>query len=187
MPRPISWLPRLHEISRTVGNSVRSHYDRRDLEALFALQPRAAQKLLEILPAVQIGTSRLVERQALSTFLEQVREAEDVTALLGEIRRQTQTISHRRPRSLVRRDLDPVGLTSLPDTIHLIPGHLVVNFQTVEQLAESMLLLARILENEGDEFARTYEPQPEPQSYAERDELREILTLIHDNQPQSAE
>ncbi|MDQ1450390.1 MAG: hypothetical protein QOK38_256 [Acidobacteriaceae bacterium] len=35
MPRPISWLPRLHEIRRSVVNSVRSHYDRNDLERLF--------------------------------------------------------------------------------------------------------------------------------------------------------
>jgi len=32
MPRPLSWLPRLHEISRSVANSVRSHYDRHDLQ-----------------------------------------------------------------------------------------------------------------------------------------------------------
>jgi hypothetical protein len=37
MPRPLSWLPRLHEIDRSVANSVRSHYDRRDIERLFEL------------------------------------------------------------------------------------------------------------------------------------------------------
>ena len=42
MPRRLSWLPRLHEIRRSVGNSVRSHYDRRDLQTLFEFQPRAA-------------------------------------------------------------------------------------------------------------------------------------------------
>ena len=41
MPRPISWLPQLHAIERSVQNSVRSHYQRRDLEQLFSLQPRA--------------------------------------------------------------------------------------------------------------------------------------------------
>jgi hypothetical protein len=178
MPRPISWLPRLHEISRSVANSVRSHYDRRDLEALFALQPRAAQKLLEILPAVQIGTSKLIDRQALATFLERVREAEDVTGLLEQIRQEKQTISRRRPRSLVRRDLDPVGLTSLPDSMHLTRGQLTVSFQTVEQLAENMLLLARILEDEGDEFARNYEPQIEPLSQAEKDERAAIANFL---------
>jgi hypothetical protein len=62
MPRPITWLPRLHEIRRSVANSVRSHYDRRDIEALFELQPRSAQNFVEMLPAVRIGTSHPIER-----------------------------------------------------------------------------------------------------------------------------
>ncbi len=114
MPRPISWLPRLHEISRSVANSVRSHYDRRDLEQLFELQPRAAQKLLELLPSVQIGTSRLLDREVLAGFLDRVRDTEDTTGLFEHLRSEKATISKRRPRSLVRRDLDPVSLTSLP-------------------------------------------------------------------------
>ena len=61
MPRPIIWLPRLHEIRRSVANSVRSHYDRRDIEALFELHPRTAQKLVKMLPTVRIGTSHLIE------------------------------------------------------------------------------------------------------------------------------
>ena len=62
MPRPISWLQRLPVIRKSVANSVRSHYDRHDLENLFELQPRAAQKLLEMLPTAQIGNSKLVDR-----------------------------------------------------------------------------------------------------------------------------
>jgi hypothetical protein len=49
MPRPISWLPRLHEIRRSVINPVRSRYDRDDLERFFEVQPRSAQLLLELL------------------------------------------------------------------------------------------------------------------------------------------
>ncbi len=37
-------------------------------------------------------------------------------------------------------------------------GRLEIVFDTVEQLAESMLLLARVLESEGEEFAVAYEP-----------------------------
>jgi len=50
-PRPITWLPRLQEIRRSVANSIRLHYDRRDIEALFELQTRAAQNLLIRFPA----------------------------------------------------------------------------------------------------------------------------------------
>lgn len=140
-----------------MANSVRSHYDRRDLEHLFELQPRAALKLLEMLPAVQVGTSRLVEREVLSTFLDRVREADDVPGLYEEIRAEKAVISQRKPRSLVRRDLDPIGISSLPSSIALRRGHMAVSFDTVEQLAEAMYALARVLECEGDEFAQTFE------------------------------
>jgi hypothetical protein len=157
VPRPISWLPRLHLIARAVANSVRSHYDRHDLEHLFELQPRAAQKLLELLPSVRIGNSRLVEREVLAGFLDRVRDAEDTGKLLEEIRAEKAQVSRRKPRSLVRRDLDPIGIGSLPSSITLAPGRLEVRFQTVEQLAEAMYALARVLDSECEEFARRFE------------------------------
>jgi len=163
MPRPISWLPRLHLIRRMVTSSVRSHYDRRELETLFELQPRAAQKLTEMLPSVRVGTSRLIEREALVRFLDRVQDADDVALLFDQIRAEKTLASRRKLRSLVRRDLEPVSLTSLPDSIQLSRGRLAVDFTTVEQLAENLLLLARILESEGDEFAAAYEISPEPE------------------------
>ncbi len=72
MPRPASWLPRLYDITRSVTNSVRSHYQRRDLELLFELQPRAAQKLLKMLPTTEVGTGHLVSRETLLSFLARV-------------------------------------------------------------------------------------------------------------------
>ena len=157
MPRPISWLPRLHLIARSVTNSVRSHYDRHDLETLFELQPRAAQKLLEMLPTAQIGNSRLVEREILVSFLDRVREADDTAGLFEQIRSEKAQVSRRKPRSLVRRDLDPIGIGSLPSSITLERGRMEVQFETVEQLAEAMYALARVLEAEGEEFAAMFE------------------------------
>jgi hypothetical protein len=175
MPRPLSWLPRLHEIDRSVANSVRSHYDRRDIERLFELQPRAAQKLLDLMPSVKIGTSRLVEREALASFLSRVREAEDTTALFARMRREKTGDSRRKPRSLVRRDLDPIGLASLPDSIGLSRGRLEVSFTTVEQLAESMLILARILEADGDRFAQEFEPEEQEPKQQDAGEIEEMF------------
>ena len=158
MPRPISWLPRLHEITRTVTNSVRSHYDRRDVEKLFELQPRAAQELLKLLPSVQVGTSRLLDREVLADFLSRVRDTEDTAGLFEKLREEKVAVSKRRLRSLVRRDLDPVSITSLPDSMTLSRGRLEVKFDTVEQLAECMLMLARVLESDGEEFVKAFEP-----------------------------
>jgi len=178
MPRPVSWLPRLYEISRAVTNSVRSHYDRRDLEHLFELQPRAAQKLIELLPSVQVGTSRLLERSDLLGFLDRVRDTDDTAALFETLRREKAGISRRKVRSLVRRDLDPVGLASLPDAIVLSRGRLEVSFATVEQLAECLLLLARVLENEGDAFAQAFEVREEIVEDGGADEVRRMFAEL---------
>ncbi len=180
MPRPVSWLPRLPEISRAVANSVRSHYDRRHVEHLFELQPRAAQKLIEILPSVQIGTSRLVERSDLARFLDRVREANDTAALFEALRQEKAAVSRRKVRSLVRRDLDPVGLPSLPDTITLTRGRLEVSFGTVEQLAESLLLLARVLESDGDAFADAYEVREQTAVDDAADEVRRMFEELEE-------
>lgn len=157
MSRPISWLSRLHLISRSIANSVRSHYDRPDLEQLFELQPRAAQKLLELLPTVQIGRSRLVDREVLASFLDRVRDADNTSELFEQVRTETAQVSRRKPRSIVRRDLDPIGLDSLPSSISLSCGRLEVDFTTVAELAEAMYALARVLESEGEEFAQRFE------------------------------
>lgn len=77
MPRPLSWLSRLHEIRPSIAGSVRSRYDRHDLQALFELQPLSGQKLMELLNTVAVGISRLVEREALASFLEGLGETED--------------------------------------------------------------------------------------------------------------
>jgi hypothetical protein len=163
MPRPVSWLPRLHDITRSVANSIRSHYDRRDLEMLFELQPRAAQKLLEMLPAVQVGTSRLIDRETLAVFLERVRDSEDTTLLFKKIKSEKTQISRRKVRSLVRRDVEPVPLDSLPPNLSLRPGQLQISFRTIEDLAQSMYLLARAIETDGDELARRFELHQAPE------------------------
>ena len=163
MPRPVSWLPRLHEIRRSVANSVRSHYGRRDLEQLFELQPRAAQKLIEMLPTVKIGTSLLVEREALAVFLERVREADDVGALFEQVRAEKAGVSRKKVRALVPRDAEPATLTSLPESIALCRGRIEISFATVEQLAEAMFALARVLTTDVDTFAKAYEPEQPPE------------------------
>lgn len=157
MPRPISWLTRLPEIRRAVSNSVRSHYERKELELLFQIQPRTAQLLLETLPSVAIGRSRLVERQALSDFLDRIHEADEPSAELELIRSQRSSVSRKKVRSLVRRDSDPASLDSLPPNLEILPGQLIVSFRKIEDLAQAMYTLARVIEADGDELARRYE------------------------------
>jgi hypothetical protein len=159
MPRPISWLPRLHEIRRAVAASVRSHYERKDIESLFQVQPRAAQLILEMLPTTAIGRSRLLERQVLAEFLDRIHKADDPSAELDRIRGQGGEVSRKKLRTLVRRDVAALRLDSLPANIEFLPGQMMVSFRTIEDLAQAMYSLARAIETDGDELARRYEVQ----------------------------
>lgn len=160
-------------ITRSVQGSVRSHYDRHDLETLFELQPRAAQKLLEMLPAVAVGNAHLVEREVLLGFLERVRATDDLTNLYEILRKEKTAATQRLPRSMVRRDRQELSLGSLPASIALSTGRLEVCFSSTEELAEALYMLARVLESSGDEFAACYEPiEPKP---AGEDEIQRLF------------
>lgn len=175
MARPASWLPRLHEIRRSVKNSVRSHYDRRDLELLFKLQPRGAGKLLEMLTTDTIrGRSGLVNRETLKGFLDRVAEADDVPALLDQMRTEKTTVARRRPRAMVRRDFTAVEAASLSAWISR--GHLDVRFESAQQLADILWRLASALEYDFEEFLQLYEPEapvPEAKRVASK-EMQEL-------------
>lgn len=49
MARSFSWLDHIVPIARTVQESARSHYDRKELQRPFELQARAAQQLVAAL------------------------------------------------------------------------------------------------------------------------------------------
>jgi hypothetical protein len=171
MGRRLSWLDRLYPISRTVAGSARSHYDRKDLQQLFEIQPRSAQNLMAALPTVAVGRARLVERETLSNFLQQLQQADDPAQAYGDIREgKGKTTVRRKLRSLVLQDVDS-GVDSLPGSIHLSPGRLNITFQTVDELAEALMHLAVVLDKQLDEFITRYEPPPEPspEELAERE------------------
>jgi hypothetical protein len=170
MARSLSWLDRLHPIARTVANSARSHYDRHALQQLFELQPRSAQQLMAALPSISVGRARLVEREALSRFLEQLQQADDPARFYAGFRSGDGKTVRRKLRSLVLRDVD-ADIDALAGRLELLPGELRVRFETVEELAEAMLHLAVVLDKQLDEFVARYEPAaaPAPQELAQRE------------------
>lgn len=157
MTRPVSWLPRLKAISRSVSESVRSHYTSRDLERLFEIQPRSAQMLLGLFPTVQVGKSLLVEREALAGLLDRLVAADEPARELAAMRTQGKPpVVRRKLRELVPRDV-AAGLTAMPTNVSLDPGRLTIRFQTVEELASSLYRLAALLEEDLDSFAGRHE------------------------------
>lgn len=175
MPRPLSWLPRLHLIEQSVASSVRSHYQRRDFERLFELQPRAAQLLMDALPTVGIGRSRLVERDHLLTFLKLMKEAENPSKALEQVKQGRPAASTRSLRHLITQDCPPVTWESLPGSLRLLPGQVLVEFRRVEDLAEALLALASLLDRQLEEFAERYEIRPPVSASSEEREEVEAL------------
>ena len=185
MARPPSWLPRLHEIRRAVLSSTRSHYTRRELEMLFQLQPRAALNLIELLPRVSIGTSLLVEKEALLSFLQGAQDADDLTAYFERMRLAKAEVSHRKIRSLVRQDREPLTISSLPYALHLSPGRLEIEFATVLELAEVMYTLARVLESDEQEFARRYELSPVRERDKDSEDVNSMFLQLERDEEES--
>lgn len=177
MPRPVSWLPRLSEIRHSVKNSVRSHYERKDIERLFQLQPRAAQALIQgISPSAKIGRSFLLARDALEAFLEQIHQGADPAFLLKP---RSEPVPRRRLRELLQVDCVPATLTTAPANISFQPGQLAVAFSSMEELAGSLLALAQILDDERQfaEVEKRYVPQ-QPMAIEDQQEKEEIQKLF---------
>jgi hypothetical protein len=176
MARPISWLPRLAAIHRTVAGSPRSHYGRGDFERLFELQPRAAQKLIEQMSSVPIGTSRLVEREALLAFLDSVRDAGHPARVPP--RANSNPASKRSLRQLVPHDLPPTSWETLPEALSLAPGEVRISFTRVEELAAALAALASLLDRELEAFADRYEIRPEPAPEQERQDVERMFAEL---------
>jgi hypothetical protein len=176
MARPVSWLPRLNEIRRSVKNSVRSHYDRKDLEVLFKLQPRAANSLLEMLPVVEIGRAHLVEREALAAFLDRVHTAEDVAAACLAQRKEKQAATRRKPRALVRRDQEKI----LASTLHrwMTCGHLHVDFQSAQELFDVLWRVASALQEDLEAFIELYEAERPAAADHEAEQARNDVVAL---------
>ncbi len=157
MPRTLSWLDRIVPISRTVQESARSHYDRKELQRLFELQPRAAQQLMAALPSVPVGRARLVEREALSDFLRKLNDSENPAETFARMRAEGGNLVRRKLREFSLQDY-PASVDSPPRMMAIERGEVRIKFQRLEELAEAMLYLATVFNHDLEGFATLYEP-----------------------------
>jgi hypothetical protein len=157
--------------------SVRTHYDRRALQSLFELMPRAGGRLMAMLRrGVPLGTSHLVEREALLRFLDAVAEAEDTAGALAQQKAENGALTRRKPRTLVRREFEEIDPASLATWLER--GVLKeTRFASAQQLADILWRIACAVQGEGlEEFCKLYEPE-QPES-AERQQGREEFRTI---------
>lgn len=186
MARPITWLERVPEIRRSVADSVRSHYTRRELEALFQVQQGAASRLLEIVPTLKVNGSYLAEREGLLAFLDRISETDDVTTLMRRLKAEKRAPSRRSVRTMVRRDTAPVSLAGMPDTLKLERGRMEINFETIEELVQTLYVLARILDDDLEEVARLYEPEKSNEVDEGREDVRRMFAELENMEARHA-
>jgi hypothetical protein len=186
MARPITWLGRAHEIRRSVADSVRSHYTRSELERLFQVQQGAASRLMEVIPTLKVNGGYLAEREGLLGFLDRVAETEDVTTLMRQLRAEKNAPARRSVRHMVRRDTPPVSLAGTPDTLRLARGHLEVHFETMEELVGTLYTLARILDEDLEEFARLYEPMKSNEVDEGNEDVKRMFDELIEREAQRA-
>jgi hypothetical protein len=156
------------------------------LEVLFQIQQGAASRLLEIVPTLKVYSGYLAEREGLLAFLDRVSETDDVTNLMRRLRADKRSPSRRSVRSMVRRDTSPVSLAGMPDTLHVERGRLQIDFETMEELARTLYLLARILDDDLEEFARQYEPIKENTVDAVADDMKQLYAELEEMEAQRA-
>jgi hypothetical protein len=173
MPFPRSWLPRIASIVAVVEGWPADQFDREAVAQIFTLKRRAALSLMEEIGPVRRRTGRwVVSREKLLLFLQdQAKEAE---IELGRKQRFTQSLLAadasllRRPSILLAprtlsTDQREAYAAGLPESVTLEPGspnRLVVEFATVEELAERLLATGLALNNRLSVYQDLLEPQP---------------------------
>lgn len=164
MPRPISWQSDLNELHRRVSDSPRSLYAREDLERLFGVQERAAQRLLGLMPRVRQANSVVVEREALLEFLRQAKAAEDLGAFLTALRRHPPQPSRRKLRLALPAQLEAGNLQSIDRwSIELRRGRITLHFTTLDDVVAKLYQLAKVID--APEFERRFcDPPAAPPS-----------------------
>ena len=66
----------------------------------------------------------------------------------------------------------PVSVSSLPEGMTLGRGRLEVHFRTVQQLAENLMTLARILDEDPEGFIEAFQPEKTPTEDTAVDDVR---------------
>jgi len=192
MARRAPWLVRISDIRRSVRDSVRSHYDRHDIERLFQIQSRPAQKLMSLVGVgARVGQCALVNRETLADFLGRLAESNAPQEVLQAERIAAKTPDGRRAlRELIQADGNVATLDTMPRNIIASTGKLVIEFNRIQELAGALLALAQVMENELEEFVDRFEPvfedvKPEHDSVV--DDLRRAFADLRQDEQEKAD
>jgi hypothetical protein len=174
MPFPRSWLSRIAAIVAAIEDRPTEQFDRDAVAQLFALKRRAALSLMKEVGPVRLRTGRWVlPRHELLAFLQsQAKEAEielarkkrftySLLAADASLLRRPSILLAPRALSTEQRETYVAGL---PESVTLelgSPNRLVVEFSSIEELAERLLATGLALNNRLSVYQDLLEPREE--------------------------
>ncbi len=162
MPRPVKWSRDLHPIRERAQRAKTETWSRKDVERLFGLSRSSAQNLMKAIGEVQmVGAAHFVDRTSLLNFLDEMIAAPTVEEALRN--RLENAAPAPRPKALhiaLPKDLRHVMLPDLPESVKLSPGRIEITSNSAEGLAESLILLAMIMQNDLDRWTHAVSHEP---------------------------
>ncbi len=163
MSRPVAWLGELPRLRAEARRSRVETWARRDIEHLFAVGRVQAQALMKAVGGVQaVAGAHFVERAALVAFLTELLEAPEPARLLRDRIQEAEPAPRPKPlRISLSPDLRTAMLPELPANVRLSPGRLEILAPTAERMAESLLALALVMQND-DRWRQLVEPPAPP-------------------------
>lgn len=186
MAKGISWLGRIDAIRKTLVESTRSHHTRRQIEDAFQVQPRTALRILEVVRPVKVGTNYFAETGNLLGLLDAMKDAENPSELMDQLRADKQAASRRQLRVLVHTPYDPMMLYGIPGLLTHSRGNLHVKYDSLEKLGEAMVAVALTLQNDLEEFRRLYEPITLNPKDAATDDVSELFRELEEMEARRA-
>jgi hypothetical protein len=149
-----SWIHRIPEMVEALAMADAEHIDRRVAERLFDLRATAAKALLGRMGADLCGHSLVISRGLLMARLREAHENPDwrwEVQRRGTVQARIESLrAERRRPSLVpvEPELETTMAASLPSTILLSPGSVVICCRDMADLLQQLVQLAKAIDND---------------------------------------
>jgi len=155
MPAKPAWLLHIPEIRSMLAEVPLPVIDRGIIERVFGLRRRQAIKFMNRCGGYQAGRTLLIDRARLIAELDQIMAGgayqqesarhEKLTAALAQFQRTRRAEEVRIP---VTPEVFTSRMSTLPETVHLNPGKLEIEFSGCEDLLTKLFTLAQTAAND---------------------------------------
>jgi hypothetical protein len=156
MPIAPNWYPRIPDAIAQLETLDRDLLTRTDLEVLLGVSRPRASQLLHRFHARPIGSQLVVDRLGLIRSLRAIRRGRPAKAAAA---RRSAVATELRPARLeavrvpVTRAVLQTQVAGLPAGIALGPGHIDLQFASVDEALQKLFALAQAITNDYDHFA----------------------------------